>query len=198
MRRTLSPWAVLLGTAVLANMACRPASAATLHPADSPDIVISEWQHHHAKFSYFGITTLFTCDGLEEHLRRILLHLGARKDVRVSARGCPGSSNTPSRDAWVDADFYALAPAADPAAPDGVKARWSALEMRPQRPNFLDNGDCDLLREMKDLITGNFTLRNIAYRTDCFPQAVAPDSFEIKGQALMAMPPEQKPARDSG
>jgi hypothetical protein len=148
--------------------------------------VSGAWQHHQLTFSYFGFTTLYTCDGLEDQVRRILLHLGARKDVKVSAGGCPGPFSTPSRNALVTLDFYTLAPAAD--ASDPVQARWTELELTPHRPGFMGDGDCELVQEMKDLITHNFSLRDVDYRTSCVPHQVTLNGFEFKGQALRALP----------
>jgi hypothetical protein len=177
--------------AVLGGLSCgSPSSRAAEATAANPpaEIVTGAWQHHKVSFSYFGITSLYTCDGLEEHVREILLHLGARRDLKVHASGCPGPFNAPSHSAWVGADFYALAPAADANGPDTIQARWTALEVTPRRPHFMGDGDCELVQGMKDLITKNFSLRDIEYRTDCVPHEVWMDSYAVKGQALRAVP----------
>ncbi len=150
------------------------------------DIVSSAWQNHKLRFNYFGFTSLYTCDGLEEHVHQILLHLGARSDAKVSAVGCVGSASTPTRNALVILDFYTLAPASD--GSDTVKARWTPLELGPNRPSFMGDGDCELVQQMKDLITQNFSLRDVDYRTGCYPHAITIGAFEVKGQALRAIP----------
>jgi hypothetical protein len=165
------------------------AAASESDAARSGQIVAGAWQHHKVKFDYVGFTALFTCDGLEDHVRQVLLHIGARKDVRVTANGCPGPIGAPSRTAWVTADFYTLAPAADAGRADTVKARWTPLEVTPRRPNFMGDGDCELIQEMKDAITQNFSLRDVEYRTSCYPRELSIDSFSIKGQALRALSP---------
>ncbi len=152
---------------------------------DAP--LLAAWQAHHVEFNYFGITTLYTCDGLEEQVKRILLQLGARKDVKVSARGCPGI-DLPSRTAWVDADFHSLAPATDASAADNVRAQWTAELLRAQRPNFLGYGDCELVSEMRALISQNFTTRGLDYSAHCFPHVESLDDFEIKTDVLRALP----------
>jgi hypothetical protein len=178
--------------ALLAALACgAPVSFAAAQGADgtSGDIVTGTWQHHKGTFDYFGVTTLYTCDGLEGHVGQILRHLGARKDVHVSARGCPGPYNTPSHTAWVEADFYTLAPAAGAAAGSGtVDARWTPIQVTQRSPYFMAAGDCELIREMKDLITKNFSLRDVVYRAECVPYQYTQDPFSIKGQALTALP----------
>jgi hypothetical protein len=190
MRHRKSAWISCFGAAaLLGSPACAPAAYAAEHNPDavSSDVVSSQWQHHKVKFNYVGFTTLYTCDGLETHVRQILMHLGARKDVHVAATGCPGPGDRPSRTAWVDTDFYALAPA-DASQPDAVQARWTTLSVTPQRPSFMGEGDCELVQEMKPLITENFTLRNVDYRTDCFPREITLNGFSVTGQALRPLP----------
>jgi hypothetical protein len=193
MRHANQRWMRSCGAvATLGALSCWSAmSCAAVETAPPPtDIVSGAWQHHQLTFSYFGFTTLYTCDGLEDQVRRILLHLGARKDVKVSAGGCPGPFNTPSRNALVTLDFYTLAPSTDGSAT--VKAQWTPFELTPHRPGFMGDGDCELIQEMKDLISRNFSLRGVDYRANCVPHQVTLDGFEVKGQALRA--PSNPPA----
>ncbi len=152
------------------------------------DTVPGAWQHHNVTFNYTGFTSLYTCSGLEDHVRQIFLHLGARKDLKVAASGCPGWDSVPSRTAWVRADFYTLAPAPDSAGSVTVGAHWTPLVVSPMRPSFMGDGDCELVQEMKDVITQNFSLRDVQYRTACVPNEQHPDSYAVKGQALRAVP----------
>jgi len=182
---------MLVCGAVLGGLSCGPSSSSAADAttaAPSSDIVTGAWQQHKVTFSYYGITSLFTCDGLEDHVRQILLHLGARGDAKVRASGCPGPFNAPSHTAWVDADFYTLAPAADTVGSDAVKARWTPLEVTARRPGFMGEGDCELIQGMKDLITKNFSLRDVEYRTNCVPHELWTDSYAVKGQTLRAVP----------
>lgn len=178
MKATLRPVFVLLAT--LGGLAPGASRA-----GDSGDagFVGGAWQHHKVTFSYFGITTLYTCDGLEDQVRRIVLSLGARADAKVRARGCPGI-NAPSRNAWIDVDFYSLAPAADAADSKAVKSQWSPLKFSAQQPRYLGEGDCELLQSMKDLVLKNFSVRAFTYRTSCAPHTTSPFDFEIKGDVL--------------
>jgi hypothetical protein len=192
MKRTIRSGISLAGlAALLIGLSFRaPIARAAVHTAAPPagEVVDSTWQHHKVSFNYVGFTTLYSCDGLEDQVSRILLHFGARKDVHVTATGCPGPFNGPSHDAFVDADFYTLAPAADTPGAAAVKARWTALKLTSRNPSFMGDGDCELVREMKDLITKNFSLRNLEYRADCFPHDVTLDEFSVKVQALRASP----------
>ena len=183
MRHTYRRYAYRM--AAVWTLAGSAAAAAASPPAD---LVSGAWQHHKVTFNYVGFTTLYTCDGLEGHVRQILLHLGARKDAKVTASGCPGPFNTPTHTAWVNVDFYTLAPAPQGGAADTVKAHWTPLELTPRRPYFMGEGDCELIQGMKDVITQNFSLRDVEYRTDCVPHQLTLDGFAITGQALRASP----------
>jgi hypothetical protein len=199
MRHAVRTWISLWGAvAVLGGLSYAPLSNSVgVDTAATPlgHIVTGSWQHHEVTFNYFGITSLYTCDGLEDQVHQILLHLGARKDAKVYASGCPGPYNAPSRTAWVKADFYTLAPAADAGSPDAVKARWTGVEVTARRPSFMGDGDCELIQAMKDLILKNFSLRDVEYRTSCVPHEVSMDSYAVKGQALRAVAPNLNPAK---
>jgi hypothetical protein len=155
-------------------------------PAGGGEVLNGEWQHHKVTFDYFGANAKFTCDGLAEHVRSILRTLGARQDLTVSARGCLGRDQTPTRTAWVTAQFSTLVPAAG-AATDTVQARWTEVKLEPHSPSFMGDGDCELMQEMKDLITGSFSLRDVSYRTDCTPNQLFPNGYSVDTQALRAL-----------
>jgi hypothetical protein len=185
--RTWVVWlAAALGVAAMAGAAEAPVPAA--------DIVPGTWQHHKMTINYFGITSLYSCDGLEDHVRSILLHLGARKDAKVNANGCPRGQEVPSHNAWIATDFYTLEPAASASAPDTVRAYWALRELTPQRPYFMGEGDCELVEQMKDLISKSFALRDLSYRTECVPHELTLDGFAVKGQALVPAPSLAPPA----
>jgi hypothetical protein len=169
-------------------------ASADMPPGPDVSVVAGVWQHHTMKVSYYGITSLYTCSGLEDHVRDILLHFGARKDAKVRASGCARGPDSPSHTAWIDADFFALAPAIDSTAPDTVKAYWTNREMGPKRPSFMDDGDCELVDQMKDTISKNFALKDLKYETDCVPHQITINGFHVKADALIAVP-EAKPKR---
>ena len=175
---------------------CGPAAREGAQAGDavSADIVHGAWQHHNVAFNYASFTSLYTCDGLEDHVRQMLRYLGARKDVRVSATGCPGTFHTPGSTSFVNTDFYSLTPG-DAGEHEAVEAGWTALSLGPRRPDFMGEGDCELVQAMKDLITKNFSLRTLQYRTDCVPNEVSLDSYAVKGQLLKPLPSNSKPVK---
>ncbi len=142
------------------------------------------------QFDYFGVTTLYTCDGLEAQVSRILQFLGARTDLHVQAHACIRGLNAPNRTVTVVADFYSLAPTAAASSADTVQAQWSPLALTARRPSFISEGDCELLEDMKPLITQNFNPRGLAYRTDCTPRQIDVASYAVKGEFLRVILPK--------
>ncbi len=175
--------------AALIGVAGSLATVAVAAPVENAADVVSAWEHHHARFSYFGITSLYTCSGLEDHVKSILLHFGARPGVKVSATGCPYGPDVPSRSAWVDADFESLT-AVEAATGETVPALWTKREMSPNRPRFMGEGDCELVEQMKGMIAKNFSLRELSYKTTCVPNELFLNGFAVKAEALIATAPQ--------
>ena len=168
---------------LLALAALPVVSAANDGPAGGP-VVAGTWAHRHASFHYDGITSLYSCAGLESNIRLLLQHMGARKDLTVRAYGCLGGYDAPGRTAIVDVDFYSLAPSADANAANGVQARWTPVTVSANHPNFIRYGDCELIHEMKDILSKNFSLRDLNYRTDCTPHEVNINDFSVNAEIL--------------
>jgi hypothetical protein len=156
------------------------AAASAAEPAAAP----AQWHKQELKFNYTGFTTLYTCDGLEGKVRDILLTFGARKDAKVRATGCSDGPNRPSRFAWVSAEFSSLAPAADAAAADVVKAGWARVQLAPNRPSYMGAGECELVEQMRELLQKGFALRNTEYRTSCTPRQVSVADYGVNTEVL--------------
>lgn len=179
------------GAAFLAVFVAQAAPSAAAAPAQSAaETIPSAWQHHKVKFDYFGVTTLYSCDGLEVQVGRILEFFGARKEPKVQARGCIRGPNAPNRSILVFTDFYTLAPLAAASAADAVQAQWSPLGMSARRPSFMSEGDCELLEDMRPLISQQFGPRGLDYRTSCTPGEVNIASYAVRGEFLRMIPPK--------
>src|ERR1700681_887790 len=64
--------------------------------ADSADYrQPAAWAQKEFNFTYQGFTTKYSCDGLADKVREILLTFGARKDLKVNRWGCTGRSGVP-------------------------------------------------------------------------------------------------------
>jgi hypothetical protein len=150
--------------------------------ADS-GVVASTWQHHAETIPYYGRTSKYNCDALESTVRAILLHFGARNDLTVRASGC-GPANSPGTSAFIATDFYTLAPKTDSSSSETVAGHWTAKHLDPKHPYFMDDGACELIYQMKDLITKSFAIKDLRYYTDCVPHDININGFSVKGMAL--------------
>jgi hypothetical protein len=159
-------------------------AAATGGAAQSVESAV--WKEHKAKFHYYGMTSLYTCDGIEGKVKQILVAMGARADAKVSASGCEHGMSAPSKTAWVSAQFHTLQPSApgDTAAP--VKAKWANVEIAPRRPLFMGEGECELVDQLRKTISENFVLRDVDYRTSCMPRQITLADYRVTAKALVA------------
>lgn len=148
----------------------------------------AQWHEQTLKFTYDGITTLYTCDGLEDKVRAIMLVFGARQDLKVRAMGCDRGMNLPSRFAWVEASYNALVPggSAAEAGQGAIKSQWAPIEIAPNRPQFMGAGECELIEQMRDALSKGFTLRNVQYRASCTPHQVSLGDYAVTAEVLKA------------
>ncbi len=205
--RTLSraAWirpALLLGTVlpfVLPAHAQAPsAPAQTSPPAPSSDAGV--WQKHEYSFDYMGFTTTYSCDGLADKLKRLLIAAGARADVKSVAGACASGFGRPDKFARAYLTFYTLAPytpatgataaangASSSAAP--VPGIWRSVTFTPHSPRELATGDCELIEQFRDHILPMFTTRNATDRTTCIPNQLSGSDIDMQFQSFAAAPP---------
>ena len=139
------------------------------------------WQHHDDTMTYFATTSSYTCDGIEEKTRQVLLYMGARPDLKVSA-SCPYRLR-PVVHALVHVDFNTLVPATA-GEPNTLPAHWANMVLRPHRPDFMDMGECDFVNQLKGLLTKDFSLRDVQYDTACTAHSTTIEDYRVSGEVL--------------
>jgi len=149
----------------------------------------SAWQRHQTEFNFLGVTSSYTCDGLESKVRQILLFMGARNDLKVRANGCTRGPDALTHAIWVSVDFYSLVATDPPSAAQAVQARWTPLNLNAQRPDFMGRGDCELVDGMKQVLKQNFAWRGLTVQVDCAPHELSLDDFHVQGEVLMTASP---------
>jgi hypothetical protein len=167
----------------LASVALLAACTATPPAPQTGLRQMAVWQRHQAMIHYFGLTALYSCDGFENKVRQLLLYLGARPDLKVNAIGCNRAFESPGRLADVNADFYTLAPAGEAAA-STVTAQWTSVMLRPMVPMFMGYGDCELVRQVKSVVTRDFSNRDLNYSTACTPHEETVSDYQLRGEFL--------------
>ncbi len=145
------------------------------------------WQHHKELVNYYGVTETYTCTGIEDKLRQLLLYFGARKDGLKISPMCTNQF-APMRQVFVRLEFDSLAPASSAsggANGEQVNGEWADLHITPTDPLFRDRGECELFQNMKQLLTKSFAVRDVQYRTTCTPYETTLQDYNITGQVLV-------------
>ena len=162
-----------LGALVLALIVTAPcagtASASESTPASAPQAAV--WTRHQYSFLYMGITSTYSCDGLADKLKVLLIAAGARPDAVSRPGACASSYGQPDKFARADLTFYTLAPAGDGKQAEDGSARgiWRAVRLAIGSPRELANGDCELVEQFRDVVLPMFTVRSVDDHTTCVP-----------------------------
>ncbi len=199
--------AALLGALIPLGNALAADAAQTLQGAE-PGV----WQKHQYSFNFMGFTTTYSCDGLEDKLRLLLLAAGARKDAKTSSGGCSAPFGRPDKFASADLTFYTLTPegsvppvtsgAVTPAAPPAKgkppkgkpepitlgRGVWRTVVFTARSPRELGIGDCELVEQFRDHVLPLLTTRNVQDHTSCIPHQDSGSEIDLKFEVFAAAP----------
>lgn len=167
-------------------------------PADAPQSdapVAAVWTPESLRFTFLGFTAKYSCDGLQDKIRRTLLKLGARADLKVQWTGCAGGISRPTPFPGVTAKMSVLRPASeqDVAAGRSVPAHWRMVDVNVGRDPLDAAGDCELTEQIKQSILPKFSTRNVEYRSTCIPNQLTVGGTQLKAEVLVADPTAKPP-----
>jgi hypothetical protein len=178
---------------------------------DGAAIVSAVWMEHDVTLHYMGFTSYYSCEGLRGQVRRILQELGARPGFKVTARNCirlTGPEWTPSvrivaalpveatpevlAELAKDASTRELVAKVQGKSPDEATAQFPA---RPRRVefvsggmSFLQDGDCELMEQMRDRVFGPLGVKVIDSSIRCVPRQVSIGSIRMTVEVLEPVP----------
>jgi hypothetical protein len=165
-------------------------------PAGSGNPVAAVWKERHLVFAYSGRTARYSCEGLRDKVRAMLLDLGVRRDLSIVAIGCDDNVR-----AWADATgprlritFSALAfpdPAAKPAHVGDLAAtdaRFEAFTIASDAFRNMGIGDCELVDEFTRQILPTLATREVSQDVTCVPNLPSGNHFLVKGDVLRSLP----------
>lgn len=176
--RIASSAALLVVAALCAGAS--PAAPAAAGSGDEP----ASWVQREVNFRYVGFTTKYSCDGLRDRMRRILLQLGARADLRMSGYGCVGV-NSPETSPGVRIVMYVLQPAGATAAKT-VTAHWKTVDLLADR-DLLDAAlDCELISQLNRDVLPLFAPRHVDYSATCSAHTPLVGGTRLKADVLVA------------
>jgi hypothetical protein len=165
-------------------------------PADPQ--VWAVWTPKELRFTYMGFTSHYSCDGLADKMRSIVLQLGARSDLKVREVPCSGSFGRPTEFPGVTVNMNVLTlwdPASSNATVTPVPAHWKRVEISTDRDPLREAGDCELIEQAKTRVLPLFATRNVDYRSTCIPNQLQVGGTVLKAEVLIAdAPPPPPPA----
>jgi hypothetical protein len=171
------------------------------------------WVRHEHNFTYMGMTSHYSCDGLEYKLKWLLKLAGAREDAVVHG-SCSDPMGGPSRISSARMTYYTLALPGSPAAAgsDGKNPGHPAKELKVEPPvpgtgawkavdlrsasnrNDIQDGDCELVEQFDRELLQDFTIRNHESHFTCIPHQISLNGIQSRFEVLAPLP-KSPPAR---
>jgi len=197
---TCSKLTALAALALCPALFASQSSAAEPAPAATHDLGV--WQKHEYSFVFMGFTSTYSCDGLADKIKVLLIAAGARRDSKSQPGACAAGFGRPDKFARATLTFYTLAPAgADtPADAKPVDAAWRAVALSPRSPRELNIGDCELVEQFRNNVLPMFTTRNLENHVSCIPHQNSGSSIDLRFESLAAIPatPGRAPVQPGG
>jgi len=181
--KRLAGTAAALAAAFL--LTCAPAWANAAEAAAAPESAV--WVQKQINFRYVGFTTKYSCDGLRDRMRRILLQLGARDDLKMAGYGCAGV-NGPETTPGVRIVMHVLQPASATAA-QAVAAHWKTVDLLADRDLLDAARDCELISQLDREVLPLFAARHVEYSATCSVHTPLVGGTRLKLDVLAAVPP---------
>ena len=159
--------------------------------------IAAVWKEQRLRFSYMGRTSRYSCDGLRDKVRAMLLDLGARRDLSITALGC--------EDAAAQVRRVSMGPSltivfSSPALPDssakplhagdlsGVDARFESFTITSDAFHNMEIADCELVEEFAHQVLPKLAIRNLKQDITCVPFQQSGGRFLIRGEVLRPLP----------
>jgi hypothetical protein len=165
--------------------------------ADEPSAIEpGTWQKHEYTFAYMGFTSTYSCDGLADKLKLLLISAGARSDVKSRPGVCSRGYGRPDNFARADLTFYTLAPGG-PDMASGIKpvsGVWRPVTFAAHTPRDLATGDCELIEQFVHTVLPMFTTRNVDDHTTCVPYQESGSVIGLRFDSFAAVPSSPRPS----
>lgn len=184
----------------------RPAGApaAAASTASTPVVVGGNptpavWKEQHVEFVYMGRTSWYSCDGLRNKVRAMLLDLGARRDLQIVPLGCGDDGRARVRPSALRLKIVFSSPALPDAAAKplhegdlaATDARFEEFTITSDAFRNMGIGDCELVQEFSHQLLTKLAARDVRQDIRCVPdqssggQSASPRFF-VRGEVLKA------------
>jgi hypothetical protein len=184
---SISQWAALFVRAMLPALLLSSAGFAdTAAPAATPEPGV--WQKHEYNFAYLGFTSTYSCDGLADKLKLLLIAAGARKDAKSQPGACALGFGRPDKFARASLTFYTLAPGGGASDSPPVAGTWRPVAISDRAPRELRVGDCELVEQFRNNILPMFTTRGVENHVTCIPHQESGSTIDLRFESFGAAP----------
>jgi hypothetical protein len=178
---------------LLGMMLCAPSRPAG---AEGGAPVAAVWKEQHMSFFYIGRTSRYSCDGLRDKVRAMLLELGARRDLTITAVGCEDAaaklrSGTLGPSLHMVFSTPALQAAAKPLRAGNlaaVNARFEPFTITSDAFRNMGAADCELVEEFAHQVLPKLATRNLKQDITCVPDQQSGGRFLVRGEILRSLP----------
>jgi hypothetical protein len=152
------------------------------------------WREQRLDFSYMGRTARYSCEGLRDKMRSLLLDLGARRDLKVALLAC--NESAPLRRGYLGPRLNIVF--SSPALPDAaaqplhagdlsaVEARYESFTLTSDAFRNYGVGDCELVEEFARQILPKFATKDVKQDITCVPFQASGSRFFVRGEILRA------------
>jgi hypothetical protein len=196
--------------AVALSSVTRGSAAQPRIPAQTGGPMPAVWKEQHVEFSYTGRTSRYSCDGLLEKVRAMLLDLGARRDVKLTPLHCADAEpmhgpmhgdgggsrikivfSSPARPEAVDKPLHP----GDLAVTD---ARFEPFTIMSDAFRNMGIGDCELVQEFTRQILPRLAVRDVRQDILCVPYKPSASRFFVRGEVFKSLPHAERRGSDQG
>jgi hypothetical protein len=153
---------------------------------DNGEHLFAVWTDKELTFVYQGFTTKYSCDGLRDKMRGVLLDLGAeKKSLKVLQLGCSSPTGLPDPFPGVRVKMRVLQPASFTTSDkDVVAAHWKPVDLKLRDSFTTDSGECELVEQIRHKVLPQFAARNVELKTTCIPHQATATRPSLKQEVL--------------
>jgi len=161
--------------------------------ADKPTSGSGTWQKHEYSFVSMGFTSTYSCEGLADKLKILLLAAGARTDAQAHSGACPSDFGRPVKLARADLVFYTLVPDSREADGPQTDGAWHTVVLSSRSPREIKVGDCELVDQFRAQVLPLFATRNLVDQTTCVPHQDSGSVINLKFETFTAVAQPKRP-----
>jgi hypothetical protein len=210
-------WMVGVVAALLAAQSPLLAAQDAAAAADAARTVNAVWVERELTFTYMPLTSYYSCDGLRDKVTWLLKELGARPGFKVVSRGCieaqgpevfPGVKINAAFPAEATPELLASlaseaskrelkaraggkpAPVAEATAQFPARVKRVELRSGASSADVLQNGDCELIEQLRDRAFGPLGVKVVADQVHCVPKQISLGAVRLSVEVLEPVPAE--------